>query len=97
MHIRVGAKSTTIDMRSYVHNIIKDIAVKFEKSPGTKTAFKVDESSPKLVEPERKEFHSMTAKLLYLAKQARPDILTMICFLCTRVKEATHDDKRKLN
>jgi hypothetical protein len=97
MHIKVGAKSATIDMRRYVQNLIKDIPFKIEKSPGTKMSFKVDENSPKLEEPERKDFHSMTAKLLYLAKRARPDILTMVCFLCTRVQEATQDDNRKLN
>jgi hypothetical protein len=38
----------------------------------------------------------VTAKLLYLAKRARPDILTMVCFLNTRVQEATQDDRRRL-
>ncbi len=79
-----------------MQNIIKDITVKEEKSPGTKLSFRVDTKSPKLTEAERKDFHSVTAKLLYLAKRARPDILTMVCFLCTRVKEATQDDRRKL-
>jgi hypothetical protein len=60
MHISVGVKAATIDMKSYVQNIIKDIAVKEERPPGTKTSFKVDESSPKLVETERKKFNSMT-------------------------------------
>jgi hypothetical protein len=38
----------------------------------------------------------VTAKLLYLAKRARPDILTMVCFLCTRVQEGTDEDRKKL-
>jgi len=49
-----------------------------------------------LSEDERKWFHSKTAKLLYLAKRARPDILTAVIFLCTRVQEATEEDKDKL-
>ncbi len=35
-------------------------------------------------------------KLLYLAKRARPDILTVSIFLCTRVQNATEEDKEKL-
>ena len=36
------------------------------------------------------------AKLLYLTKRARPDILTAVGFLCTRVTRATMQDKLKL-
>jgi hypothetical protein len=36
------------------------------------------------------------AKLLYLAKRARPDILMVISFLCTRVKAPTEEDLTKL-
>jgi hypothetical protein len=49
-----------------------------------------------LPEEERKNFHSVVAKLLYLSKRARPDILTTVSFLCTRVTKATVEDKRKL-
>jgi hypothetical protein len=46
---------------------------------------------------EAEEFHSRVAKLLYLAKRVRPDILTAVIFLSTRVKCATTDDNVKLN
>jgi hypothetical protein len=36
-------------------------------------------------------------KLLYLSKRARPDIMTAVSFLCTRVTKATAEDKSKLN
>jgi hypothetical protein len=78
MQVSVGEHSATINMSSCVQNIIKDITVKEEKSPGTKSSFRVDTKSPKLTEAERKDFHSVTAKLRYLAKRARPDILTMV-------------------
>ncbi len=77
MQVSVGEHSATIAMNSYVQNIIKDISVKEEKSPGRKLSFRVDTKSSQLTEAERKDFHSVTAKLLYLAKRARPDILTM--------------------
>jgi hypothetical protein len=38
----------------------------------------------------------VTAKLLYLAKRARPDILTIVSFLCTRVTASTIEDWKKL-
>ncbi len=38
----------------------------------------------------------MVAKLLYLLKRARPDILTAVSFLCTRVTKATVEDQQKL-
>jgi hypothetical protein len=36
------------------------------------------------------------AHLLYLLQHARPDILTAVGFLCTRVKEPTEEDQQKL-
>ncbi len=41
-------------------------------------------------------FHTETAKLLFLAKRVRPDILTVVSFLCTRVTRATVEDRKKL-
>jgi hypothetical protein len=49
-----------------------------------------------LSEKSRVYFHSTVAKLLYLAKRARPDILTVVTYLCTRVQHATVEDERKL-
>jgi len=41
-------------------------------------------------------FHSVTAKLLYLQKRARPDIETGISFLMRRVSKSDVDDWKKL-
>ena len=38
----------------------------------------------------------MVAKILFLSKRARPDILTANSFLCTRVTKATVEDQQKL-
>ena len=51
----------------------------------------------KLTEEEAGTFHTNVAKLLFLAKQVRPDILTAVSFLCTRVSQPDKDDERKLN
>ena len=37
------------------------------------------------------------AKALYLAKRGRPDILTAVAFLSTRVQNSTEQDMKKLN
>jgi hypothetical protein len=42
------------------------------------------------------QFHSIVAKLLYLGKRGRPNILLPVQYLCTRVKKPTVDDQRKL-
>jgi hypothetical protein len=44
----------------------------------------------------QKKFHTVVAKLLYLAKRAHPDILTAVSFLCTKVTKPTKEDQKKL-
>ena len=58
----------------------------------------VFESDEKATVCEDKEyFHTCTAKLLYLSKRVRPDILLPVSFLCTRVNSPTVEDNEKLN
>jgi hypothetical protein len=83
-------------MQFYVKQILEGEDVEQFESPGTKGMFIVDDSSKALPETDRKWFHSKTTKLLYLAKRARPDILTTVFFLCTRVQGATYEDKTKM-
>jgi len=92
----VGNKQSYLGMEIEVTKLLEGMEVKQFESPGTKDTFVVDECSKKLAENDRKDFHSRTAKLLYLAKRARPDILTVAIFLCTRVQGATVEDQRKL-
>ncbi len=61
-------------------------------TPGKKTLFAIDETAELLPEAERKVFHTAVARLLYLSKRARPDIMTVVAFLCTRVTRATTED-----
>ena len=41
-------------------------------------------------------FHHNVAKLLFLCKQAQPDLQTAVAFLCTCVKTPDEDDYKKL-
>jgi hypothetical protein len=68
-------------------------------TPATATLFEVSGSADHgvmLPEERRKRFHSLVAKLLYLAKRCRPDLLTSVAFLTTRVLAATAADWDKL-
>jgi len=47
-------------------------------------------------EEQRKLFHHLVAKLLYLSKRMRQDIKTAVAFLCTRVREPDNYDYKKL-
>ena len=55
----------------------------------------VDESSTRLEKKDADIFHSMVAKLIWVAKRGRPDIDPAIFFLCTRVTKSTKEDKSK--
>jgi len=50
----------------------------------------------KLTWEKARLFHSTVAKLLFVAKRARPDILLTVSFLTTRVKCPDQDDWKKL-
>ncbi len=70
--------------------------IKHRATPGNKHYFMIDHHSSKLTEKQQKVFHTATAKLLYLAKRARPDVLTVVSFLCTRVKDPSEEDLMNL-
>lgn len=66
-------------------------------SPAGDHLFKVNNKTPVLLDKATKYlFHHYTAQLLFLCKQARPDLQTVISFLCRRVHEPDEDDYRKL-
>ena len=66
-------------------------------SPYNHDLHRVDEESPLLNEDESKYFHSMTAKLLYIARMIRLEVGVGAAFLTTRVTKATAEDKDKLH
>lgn len=86
-----------VTMEGYVQDTLKSYNVTGSAAtPASNHLFDIRES-PELSAALSIEFHSRTAKLLYLAKRVRPDILTAIAFLTTRTKCPTDDDAAKLN
>jgi hypothetical protein len=97
MQVSVQDGVVTLEMKYYLECILKDhdnprVAV----TPGGKNGFMVNQDAPKLAEEEKKGFHTTVAKLLYLSKRARPDIISVVRFLCTRLRDPTVEDRAKL-
>jgi hypothetical protein len=81
----------------YVSELVASEDIKSAvKTPASEDLFVIDESSPELCESAKEHFHSLTAKLLYLSKRTRPDILVAVSFLTSRVLVATAQDGVKL-
>jgi len=88
-----------ISMPSYVQSIIDEIGTKQGETSDTPAAmnlFSINESDKPLEEKAKEDFHTTVAKILYLSKHARPDILLAATFLCTRVQCPGAEDLKKL-
>jgi hypothetical protein len=86
-------------MKQYLQEALEEskMNIKHEAAtPARKTLFDVDKDSPRLTEEQSDIFHSITAKLLYVATRARMDILLAVGFLATRVSKSTVEDYEKL-
>ena len=80
-----SAGEVRITMEGFVRELLEDCKkiLGVAPTPGKSELFPVkpDTSDPLLTTSAREYFHSITAKLLYLSKRARPDILTPVAFL----------------
>ena len=66
------------------------------RSPAQHGLMTVDKESERLDKHRSNVFHSVTQKLLYITKRARPDLETLLSFLTTRVTKSTVEDWKKL-
>ena len=86
-----------VSMTGFVDEMLKECGVTGKaRSPATDGLFDVRLDIEAMTEQQRVIFHRCIAKLLYLAKRARPDCLTAVSFLATRVNRCTTDDLAKL-
>jgi hypothetical protein len=87
-------------MDDYTDNVLKearDDMAGVATSPAAEHLFEVNVIDPEfLSEEDGKYFHTMTAKLLFLSKRARPDLQQAVAFLTTRVRKPDKDDYKKL-
>lgn len=90
----IGQVSVT--MHKCVDDILSGCGVETTKAtPGASVLFDIRDA-PKVPESEAKWFHTHVAKILYLAKRVRPECLTAVAFLSTRVASPDIDDMAKL-
>ena len=88
-----------ISMSGYVDEILDYVKIRPNEkasTPATSKLFEIDDNSHPLNETDKNGFHSMVAKLLYMAKRVRPDMLLAVSFLTTRVSSPTEQDLTKL-
>jgi hypothetical protein len=88
-----------INMEDYIQEAIRDCGEDVTKgatTPATKNVFDIKPGIPLLQKSKSELFHSIVAKLLYVAKRGRPDILLANAFLCTRVSCSDTEDCNKL-
>jgi hypothetical protein len=87
-----------ITMNNYIEEVLELCQVSGTAlTPAMENLFEEDPNSTRLIERRAKSFHTYVAKLLFLAKRVRPDILLAISYLATRVTRSTEDDWKKLD
>ncbi len=93
------AGKVAIRMDDYTQDIVgeaRDDMAGVANTPAGDHLFTINDTPEMLSKADAEYFHHMTARLLFLAKRARPDIQTPVAFLSTRVKAPDRDDYKKL-
>ena len=85
-----------VTMEGYINDLLEHTkTLGTSATPAANNLFDVRDAT-KLDDKQKADFHSYMAKVLYLAKRARPDVLLPISFLSTRVQSPDTDDWKKL-
>ena len=80
-----------IDMTDYLKNILDDLPRKYQGgaiTPAVNHIFEVNNTTHKLSKGYAQAFHTIVTKLMFLCNTERPNILTGVAFLTTRVRES---------
>jgi hypothetical protein len=83
-------RTVKINMKKYIEDTITGITeeepeliLRHAATPATDNLFRTRECVEKISLKQAKIYHSVVAKLLFVAKRARPDILLTVSFLAT--------------
>ena len=84
-----------IDMCGYIRKVLSanNISTTAKSPTSSNFSFNHPEDSPTLSESSMKSLHSTSAQLLYIASNARPDILFPVSYLTTRVGKYSEWDQ----
>ena len=86
-----------ITMDNIINNILSDCGIDTERAtPATSALFDVRDV-PKLSISDSAYYRTFVAKMLYLSKRVKPECLTAVAFLSTRVEVCDIDDLAKLH
>lgn len=102
MTLQESGKGITISMEDYINDILNAHPAPSGKvrraytCPGGANFFEMSDDSVPLEKERRARFHSVVAKLLYVALRCLPHIGTVVAFLTTRVSAPTEEDEVKL-
>ena len=90
----------SFSMPQYIEDLLgqcpESIMKGTSSTPAANHLFQTNENAEQLGATDAVLYHHLVAKLLYLGKQTRPDLLTAISFLCTRIQSPDVDDFKKL-
>ena len=92
-------EEVAITQRGFTDEMLGGCGIDLTKgaaTPASDNLFVTREEAEKLTESEAVWFHRLTAQMLYLAKRTRPETLTAVAFLVTRVTKCDKDDLGKL-
>ena len=96
-------QSFEINMSSHIKEAIEIFGRVFNEdvskpvgTPAGRGLFELDKQSPLLSTDKANTFHKIVAKLLFVSRRCRLDIILTIAFLCTRVSIPTVQDRIKL-
>jgi hypothetical protein len=97
MRFKFHNNIVSISMEKIIQEIISESDTSgIANSPATDDLFEVDSKSEILTEYERERFHSIAAKVLYIAKRTKPELMLAVGFLLRRVTKPTKQDQTKL-
>ena len=97
MKFTFGKDEVLITMEDYIKSIIEWWGTtQIASTPASSDLFIIGESEL-LPSTLSSKFHSGAAKCLYLSKRARPDIITAVAYLTTRVQSPNESDYKKLD
>ena len=99
INIEISDEYLAVDMINYISKVLDEVRgpIRHAFSPSSNKLFNVQPDSKLLDEDNKGYFHSMVARLLYLAKRTRLEILTSVSWLSSRVQSPTEEDLKKLN
>ena len=92
-----GKGKALITMDGFTNDVLDNSSIDgLANTPATDYLFVTREDAGTVTEDQRVHFHTMVAKMLYLAKRVRPECLPTVAFLATRVTKCDQDDLGKL-